>query len=127
MQTARILQAVVLMMIVAMAASCASGKEYTNRLFSKRPVLVKDSQLTVFRFLDTDSTETDKEGWVSADFLMGRDTLSSSNSTDNFSKVANVKIDSIGKKSEQTTPKMIPVAKNNNPGEVRNKRTRNTP
>ena len=58
---------------------------------------------------------------------MGRDTLSSLKSTDNFSKVVNVKIDSIGNKSEQTPQKMIPVAKNSNPGEVRNKRTRNTP
>ena len=34
MQTARIVQAVVLMMIVALAASCAASKEYTSKLFA---------------------------------------------------------------------------------------------
>ena len=36
MQTTRIVQAVILMMIVAMAASCAASKEYTSKLFAPR-------------------------------------------------------------------------------------------
>ena len=44
MQTTRIVQAVILMMVVAMAASCAASKEYTSKLFAPRIPVAKDTQ-----------------------------------------------------------------------------------
>jgi hypothetical protein len=76
MQTARIVQAVVLMMIVAVAASCSASKEYTSKLFAPRTPTVKDSQAVALRFLELDGVDADKDNWVSTDIIMGRDTLS---------------------------------------------------
>lgn len=86
MQTVRILQAVVLMLIVALAASCASTKEYTSKLFAPREALVKDSQATALRFLEMGDAETNTADWVSTDIIMGRDTTSSTAALDNFSR-----------------------------------------
>ena len=138
MQTLRIGQAVILLMIVAMAASCAASKEYTSKLFAPRTPAVTDSQAMAFRFLDLDSAAINTEGWVTTDIIMGRDTISNTLALD---KLANtfpsspVAVDTIVKmgltKKNQvvTSIKTIPeesiqVAKNINPGEVRNKRTR---
>ena len=68
MQIARIVQAVILMLVVALAASCATGNQYVSKLFSPRPVIVKDSQQLV-RFLELDSLNADKEGWVKTDIV----------------------------------------------------------
>lgn len=38
MQTSKIIQAVILMMLVALAASCTAGKIYSSRLFTAKPV-----------------------------------------------------------------------------------------
>jgi len=76
MQTTRMVQAVVLMMIVAIAASCAASKQYTSKLFAPRIPVAKDSQAIALRFLEIDSADTEKEGWVSTDIIMGRDTVS---------------------------------------------------
>ena len=143
MQTNRIVQAVILMMIVAMAASCAASKEYTSKLFAPRTLEAKDSQVVALRFLDLDSAETNKEGWVTTDIIMGRDTISNTLALDKLAKVfpsspvavTPVSIDTVTKTAtEKTTPAAVetkpvlaesqPVAKNINPGEVRNKRTR---
>jgi hypothetical protein len=138
MQTARILQAVVLMMIVALAASCAASKEYSSKLFKPRIETIKDSQTTALRFLELDSLQTEKDGWVTTDIIMGRDTGSKTVALDNLVKIFPVvpvaKNISVSGKEEKTTPVFVvtkpvpvadqPVAKNNNPGEVRNKRTR---
>lgn len=88
MQTVRLVQAVALLLIVAMAASCAASKEYSSKLFAPRIPVVKDSQAVTLKFLDLDNDKTEEQGWVSTDIIMGRDT---SNKTlglalDNFSK-----------------------------------------
>ena len=139
MQTARIGQAVVLVMILAAAAGCAASKEYTSKLFTPRTPGIKDSQATVLRFLELDNTDTDKENWVSTDIIMGRDTVSKTLALDKFSKVfpaaaVNNITTNANMKPEQakTAPAVVPpapaesepVAKNANPGEVRTKRTR---
>lgn len=143
MQTTRIVQAVILMMIVAMAASCAASKEYTSKLFAPRTPEAKDSQAVALRFLTIDSTDTDKEGWVTTDIIMGRDTVSNTLALDKLSKVfpaapvaaTTVPVDTVTKTATvKTTPAPVeikpspvesqPVAKNLNPGEVRNKRIR---
>jgi hypothetical protein len=139
MQTARILQAVVLMMIVALAASCAASKEYSSKLFKPRNESVKDNQATTLRFLELDSLQSEKDGWVTTDIIMGRDTGSKTMALDKLAKVflpvSAVKDTVItSKKDEKTTPVMVetkpipatdqPIAKNYDPTEVRNKKTR---
>jgi hypothetical protein len=78
MQTARIVQAVVLMMIVAVAASCTASKAYTSKLFAPRTPVIADSQPAVatLRFLELDKVDADQSNWVSTDIIMGRDTMS---------------------------------------------------
>lgn len=143
MQTNRIVQAVILIMIVAMAASCAASKEYTSKLFAPRMLEAKDSQAVALRFLDLDSAETNKEGWVTTDIIMGRDTVSNTLALDKLAKIfpsaplatPPVPVDTLTKiVTAKTTPAAVeikpvlvesqPVAKNINPGEVRNKRAR---
>jgi LPS O-antigen subunit length determinant protein (WzzB/FepE family) len=142
MQTARILQAVVLMMIVAMAASCAASKEYTSKLFAPRTMEVKDSQVLAvsqLRFLEIDSVDDKDDNWVSTDIIMGRDSSGSTTSLDKLANTIPVKktvVDSTGKNEPaKTAPAIVeasktvpmetaPVARNANPGEVRSKRTR---
>ena len=60
MRTARMVQAVVLIMIVAMAAGCAASKEYTSKLFTPRGAVEKDSQAVALRFLELDNLEPDE-------------------------------------------------------------------
>lgn len=138
MQTTRIVQAVVLMMIVAMAASCAASKEYSSKLFAPRVPVVKDSQAIALRFLELDNADADKAGWVTTDIIMGRDTMSKTLALDKLAKVfpaAQVTTDTMAKNEQTKTAPVIaetkpipvesePVAKIANPGEVRTKRTR---
>ena len=135
MQTTRIGQAVILMMIVAMAASCAASKEYTSKLFAPRTPVVTDSQSIALRFLNLDSAETNTEGWVTTDIIMGRDTISNTLALDKLSKTFPVVTDTVAKTEQIKTSAVVnetkaipvesvPVAKNINPGEVRSKRTR---
>jgi hypothetical protein len=137
MQTGRIVQAVILMMIVALAASCATSKEYTSKLFAPRTPVVKDSQAIALRFLNTDSADTDKEGWVSTDIIMGRDTANNTKALDKLAKTFPVTapVDTTIKSDQAKSAPVVaeaktvpaegePVAKVIKPGEVRNKRTR---
>lgn len=135
MQTARILQAVVLMLIVGLAASCASSKEYTSKLFAPRIPEIKDTQAHAIRFLELDAFDTDKqgEGWVTTDIITGKDTSNQSAVLDNFVKTFPVKKDTVSSVALKETKEIktslivtepVPVAKNAKPGEVRNKRTR---
>jgi hypothetical protein len=144
MQIFRIVQAVILMLIVALAASCAAGKEYTSKLFTPRNAIPKDSMLQAkapLRFLNTDSAETDQQGWVTTDIIMGRDTSSSTASLDKLSETIPVSVvakpatsdtSSIKKEVTKTTTPVVvavpvesePVAKTTTVNGVRNKRTR---
>src|SRR5205814_1709144 len=142
----RLVQAVVLMLIVALAASCAASKEYTSKLFAPRNPGVKpaDSSAVALRFLDLDNVEPNKEDWVTTDIIMGRDTTSKTFALDNFSKTfpaspaAPVKKDSLAIPAKDkdgearpapilttTKPLEEPVARSYNPGEVRTKKSRN--
>jgi hypothetical protein len=65
MQIARIVQAAILMLVVALAASCAASKEYTSKIFGPRPAVAeKDSAQVAIRFLELDSLEKKNEDWV---------------------------------------------------------------
>jgi hypothetical protein len=124
MQMARIVQAVLLMMIVAMAASCASGKEYTSRLFAPRPPAKIDSQAVTIRFIETGTMNADKEGWVTADIIKGKDTVANTIAIEKLSSTISIKKDTLDVNENKTLPVVIPVAKNSSSGEVRKKRTR---
>ena len=114
MQMSKIVHAVILMTIVALAASCATGKEYATRIFGSRDLRIKDTTVVAIRFLelDNDSLQDIKDGWVKNSFNTNIDSTKESN------KVPVV--------VESKTPVLPnePVAKTNKPGEVRTKRTR---
>jgi hypothetical protein len=66
MQTARLLQAAALMLIMALAASCATSNQYVSKLFTPRPIAVKDTQQLV-RFLELSSLDSNEKEWVKTD------------------------------------------------------------
>lgn len=136
MQTLRILQAVALMMVVALAASCAAGKEYAGKIFPNRDAVMKDSPALVLRFLETDSINEQDGNWVTTDIIMGRDTSFKTTALDNFAKtfpataVAKTNTDSLITKEIKSTsarpvvPAEEAVVKNHIPNEVRNRKGR---
>ena len=156
MQTKGILQAVIFMIVVALVTSCAASKEYSSKLFSPRNENVKDSQTTALRFLELDGLQSEKDGWVSTDFIMGRDTGNKTLALDKLAKVfppiSSVKdTATISKEDLPASPSLElqrskagqtgktipvtmdtkpipaaeqPIAKNYDPTEVRNKKTR---
>jgi hypothetical protein len=138
MHSARIGQAVLILAILVIAASCAATKEYTSKLFTPRIPAAKDSQVVALKFLDVDSTEKDNANWVSTDFIMGRDTASKTFALDKFSQSypasgTTAKPDSVKVSDLKSNPVLVtkpassdsePVARSINPGEVRSKRTR---
>lgn len=73
MQTARILQAVILMLIMALATSCATSNQYVSKLFGLRPAVAKDTQQLV-QFLELDKLNANDEEWVKTD-IAKKDTL----------------------------------------------------
>ena len=140
MQITRLVQAVILMLIVAMAAGCAAGKEYTRKVFASRDSIeVVDSSKLTIRFLELESLETKDEGWVSTDIIMGRDTGSKTAALDNLAKIFPAKKDTSNAIVNISTNDTTVVAKNNSietkvvdsnitrsivVGDTRNKRTR---
>lgn len=141
MQSARIVQAVILMLMVAFAASCTTTRQYTGKIFPARQESENVEKATALRFLKLDSLEQKEEGWVTTDIIMGRDTINHTKALDNLAKTFNAtssKPDTSAQSSlaKKTTiypetkvivsPKVEePVAKTYNTGEVREKKTRN--
>ena len=102
------------MTIVALAASCAAGKEYAARIFGSRDTRIKDTTVVAVRFLelDNDSLQDLKDGWVETGFDKNIDSTKESNKLP------------VVVESKTPVPPNEPVAKTNKPGEVRTKRTR---
>ncbi|HUM98812.1 MAG TPA: hypothetical protein PK275_13235 [Chitinophagaceae bacterium] len=114
MQITRLVQAVILMLIVAMAASCAAGKEYTRKVFaSKDTINETDSSKLAMRFLELESLEAKDEGWVTTDIIMGRDTGSKTIALDNLAKIFPAKKD--------TSDAIVKIASNDSTSVVQNK------
>jgi hypothetical protein len=114
MQAARFVQAVILMLLLAMAASCASSKQYIATVFPSRNAPVKTTPVkdsSQLRFLAFDTT-SEKAAWVN-DWI-GKDSTGAGNETAGSSK----------------EPAVLPatdqpvVAKNAGPGTVRSKKKR---
>jgi uncharacterized lipoprotein len=100
-----IIQTVIIMLIVAAAASCSTGKEYANKVFGTKTVKAKDS--AAVRFLETDSTD---------DYENGRSV---------YIKVEKPKADtsSVKKEAEEVTEPVAPPATTSTNG-TRTKRKR---
>jgi hypothetical protein len=138
MRTVRLVQAVGFGVVLVVAASCAASKEYTSKLFTPRNAVAGDTQAVALRFLDLDNVEPNKENWVTTDIIMGRDTASNTIALDKFSNTYPAKAakkDTTIKSELQKVsgPSILaksapvesePVARNLNPGEVREKKTR---
>lgn len=92
------------MLIVAAAASCSTGKEYTNRVFGSKTFKAKDS--ASIRFLETDSTDEYENGTV-------------------YIKVEKPKADtsSVKKESEEISEPLVPPSTTSTNG-TRTKRKR---
>jgi hypothetical protein len=77
------------MMAVALAASCATTKKYSSKLFKMRDALagIKDSGTVALRFLDLEQTDPDAANWISTEIIMGRDSSSATGALDNLAKV----------------------------------------
>jgi hypothetical protein len=125
MQIARIIQAVILMTIIALAASCASTKEYVNKVFPAKqaiphPVVNKTKNP---RFLEINKEETDSVDWVRSTISSNGDTIVNSADEVLTKPLANYStIDTINNfPSKKDT---APLVKANKLGTVRNKKTR---
>jgi hypothetical protein len=109
MQTMRILQAVALMLIVALAASCATSNQYVSKLFGPRPV--KDSQTVAIKFLELDSLEAGKQSWVKTDITKDKDS-------------SEAKTTPVVTESKTNQLPAEPVAKTSNPDGTRTRKSR---
>lgn len=100
------------MLIVALAASCAAGKEYSARIFGPRKVATRDSQALAIRFLqlEDDSIPQPPTDWVKNEPFPPGDS----------SVVSRPVIPEI----KPITPAGEPVAKTGTPGTIRTKKTR---
>lgn len=146
MPTIKLFQTVALLLIIAMAASCAMTKDYSTRIFPARnePVLKRDTAAMALRFLDLDTADSEKANWISTAPIMGRDTSLGTAILDNFSnKFGMTKKDSIPANGDveknknagmvivaDTTPslrKEEPVARSYDRSPVRTRRSREAP
>lgn len=121
MQTVRIIQAVILMTLLALAASCTVSRDFANRVF--RPAPVSDSATRTIRFLETGNQPASDSGWVSTEAF--RD--SASYRSVPLTEANNNRRDSLARKEplvtrapESDPPPAVPDSRG-----VRQKRTRN--
>jgi len=110
MQATKILQAVILMLILAMAASCAAGRQYSSKVFGPRPATTKENTAKQVRFLGGDEDST---GTVAT-------TLTNPVTT----KDSSLNVIPGNSPEKNRSDSVAPVVKNRNTGAVRNKRTR---
>ncbi len=75
MRITGIVQTVSLMLIMALASSCATSNQYVSKLFAPRPILNKDTTQLAVKFLELDSLNGNEEQWVKTD-ITRKDTTS---------------------------------------------------
>lgn len=120
MQTVRIIQAVILMTLLALAASCTVSRDFANRVF--RPAPSPDSAARTVRFLEMGSRPDSDSGWVSTetfrDSIAARSgplTETNQKSSDTLARKEPV----VSRSSDMGTPTSVPDTRG-----VRQKRTR---
>ena len=116
MQTARLLQTVVLLLIIALSASCAASKEYTAKVFGPRTEPAKDS-LSEVRFLELEKINEREEGWVSTEIIKKDSAITDTPPVINARQKPAITKDS-------TVIETEPVAKTTNTNGTRNKSSR---
>jgi len=110
MQTNKIIQAVILMLILAMAASCTMGKQYSSKVFGPRAIPEKEPVSAKVRFLGADD-DPDSTGSL---------TLTKPVTTSDSALL----VMPVNKPEKTIRDTIAPVVRNGNSGGVRNKRTR---
>ncbi len=140
MQIAKIVQAVFLLTIVAVAASCATTNQYISKVFPTKQIKEKDTLAIAIRFLELEGINQNEEILVSTDIIMGRDTVSNTIALDNFAKIYpaatkviadtsskninSIETTAISNKKESEPIVKAPFTKPVNQNGVREKRTR---
>ncbi len=128
MQAARMVQAVILMTLMALAASCSTGKEYTAKVFAPRNPAEKNPPLYAPRFLELERLETDKRDWVSTESITGASNDSTAQKPEQTAKeipLSPEKEKPATAEVKKTPPDEEPVARSGSAANgVRNKRTR---
>ena len=110
MQTNKIIQAVILMLILAMAASCAMGKQYSSKVFGPRNSPVKENPAPAVRFLGTEEDST----------ATAITTLTTPVTTTDSALL----VHSGNSPAKAPSDSVVPVQRSGNNGGVRTKRTR---
>lgn len=131
MQTARIVQVVILLILVALAAtSCSTAKEYTSKIFPARNVEMKDTTAVAKspRFLDMgDADKTEEQGWVTTDIIMGRDSAVAAASTESLDELAK-EIPAVSDSATLAVKKeMVPVVTQTQKATTTKKKKKETP
>ena len=130
MQTSRLLQAVTLLLVIVVAASCTASKEYSSKLFGPRPIPAKDSEAVALRFLELDKLESTDEGWVDTKIIrdsVWRETSGTAEAVAKQTADNNTKKTGSVIKTEKPSEPIIetdPIAKSTNTNGTRNKTTR---
>lgn len=117
MQLSRFIQALILMLMVALAASCTTGKEYTARIFAPRTVAKDSAVAAAPRFLNLDGDDSDSTGFVSTELYQAKD----SNTAIVMRQATVSKTDSTQKVESSQPEAGVRIVKT---AEVRNKRKR---
>jgi hypothetical protein len=122
------LQAVIILVVMAIASGCAATKEYTSKLFKPATGQVKDSQAVALRFLELEELDGDQENWVNTSDLKQGDSLSDMIAIEKIDRLATVKPaipdSTLLKKPEIKPVDKEAVVKKAGNGEVREKRVR---
>ncbi len=128
MQNPGKLQAVIILLVMAIASGCAATREYTSKLFKPATTATPDSQGIALRFLELDELEGDQENWVNVDALKGGDSLADMITIEKIDRLAAVKpaVPDSGllKKSEPGPLEKESLVKKAANGGVREKRVR---
>ncbi|MFM2338334.1 MAG: hypothetical protein RL115_1527 [Bacteroidota bacterium] len=124
MQVTRIIQAAILMVMIALAASCSSSKEFIGKIFPAKDTTSYTPHLAIKqpRFLQINNSELDSTGWIRSKPYSANDTIINT-SVNIVQKAAPVTIvDSSNKMPSKK--EMAPVEVFNKPNTVRSKKIR---
>jgi hypothetical protein len=113
MKTGKYFQSVLIMLMIAIAAGCAVGKEYAGKLFPEQNVKAADSSISSIRFLNIDTSKTESDGWVSTDIITGRDTFSKTRALDNLVMIFPARVQKADSTANVKTTDSTALAKTN--------------
>ncbi|MEN9548027.1 MAG: hypothetical protein RIR12_618 [Bacteroidota bacterium] len=76
-QVTRIIQAAILMLMIALAASCSSAKEFIGKIFQAKDTTSHTAHLAIKqpRFLEINNSELDSMSWLPSKLYSANDTI----------------------------------------------------